>query len=167
MTCAESTRHPDRRWTGPACGGAGSLPMTRNVPDPLQPGVFRTEVYQATCGTCGAYFVVEADGSVYPCDFFALDEWRLGRLGEQSLEEMAASETAVRFLAWGREKPPECTECPWKSLCNGGCKNDWTQGHNYFCEAFRMLFEHAFARMRVIAQAELRQRQVIKGGRRQ
>ncbi len=109
----------------------------------------------ATCGSCGAYFVVEADGSVYPCDFFALDEWRLGRLGEQSLEEMAASETAERFLAWGREKPPECADCPWKNLCNGGCKNDWTQGHNYCCEAFRMLFDHAYERMRVIARAEL------------
>lgn len=43
----------NRTETCPACGGAGSLPMTRNVPDPLQPGVFRTEVYQATCGTCG------------------------------------------------------------------------------------------------------------------
>lgn len=39
----------------------------------------------ATCGQCGAYFVVEGDGSVYPCDFFALDEWRLGVLAEQIL----------------------------------------------------------------------------------
>ena len=120
----------------------------------------------STCGSCGTYFVVEADGSVYPCDFFALDEWRLGRLGEQSLEEMAAGETAKRFLAWGKEKPPECGACPWKSLCNGGCKNDWTQGHNYCCKAFRMLFEHAYERMRVIARAEFRQRQMMAGGRR-
>ena len=120
----------------------------------------------ATCGSCGAYFVVEADGSVYPCDFFALDEWRLGKLGEQSLEEMAENETAKRFLAWGREKPPECASCPWKSLCNGGCKNDWTQGHNFYCEAFRMLFAYAYERMRVIAGAELRQRQRMAGGNR-
>lgn len=120
----------------------------------------------ATCGNCGACFVVEADGSVYPCDFFALDEWRLGKFGEQSLEEMAASETGRRFLSWGREKPPECAACPWKSLCNGGCKNDWTQGRNYYCEAFRMMFEHAYERMRVIALAVLRQRQSMTGGKR-
>ena len=118
----------------------------------------------ATCGNCGAYFVVEADGSVYPCDFFVLDEWRLGRLGEQSLTEMAESETAKRFLAWGQEKPAACADCPYRSLCNGGCKNDWERGHNYYCTAFCMLFAHAHERMRWIAQAELQARRTWKRG---
>ena len=115
----------------------------------------------ATCGRCGAYLVVEADGSVYPCDFFALDEWQLGRLGEQSLREMTANETARRFLAWGQEKPAECETCMWRNLCNGGCKNDWPLGRNYYCEAFRMLFAHAFDRMRRIARAELAEREKL------
>ncbi len=34
----------------------------------------------AACGRCGAYFVVEGDGSVYPCDFYVLDEWLMGSL---------------------------------------------------------------------------------------
>ena len=105
--------------------------------------------------------MVEADGSVYPCDFFALDEWQLGRLGEQSLREMAENETARRFLAWGQEKPADCETCTWRMLCNGGCKNDWTQGRNYYCEAFRMLFAHAFERMRRIARAEHAEREKL------
>ena len=32
----------------------------------------------AAAGICGSYLVVEGDGSLYPCDFFVLDEWRLG-----------------------------------------------------------------------------------------
>ncbi len=116
----------------------------------------------ATCGQCGAYFVVEGDGSVYPCDFFALDAWKLGRLGEQCLGEMAEGETAGRFLARGREKPAECLACPWRALCNGGCKRDWDTApdgpHNYYCRAFRMLFLHAEGRMKAIAQAERLQR---------
>ena len=112
----------------------------------------------ATCGQCGAYFVVEGDGSVYPCDFFSLDEWRIGKLGEMSLPAMAESETERRFLAWGREKPAECAACPWRGLCNGGCKNDWFTAedgiHNYYCAAFCMLFEHAAPRMETIARAE-------------
>lgn len=116
----------------------------------------------ATCGQCGSYFVVEGDGSVYPCDFFSLDEWRLGRIGEQTLMEMAEGETARRFLAWGREKPAECLSCRWRTLCNGGCKNDWKSeadgSHNYYCRAFQMLFEHAEPRMLRIAQAERTQR---------
>lgn len=112
----------------------------------------------ATCGNCGAYFVVEGDGSVYPCDFFALDQWCLGKLGERTLPEMAADERAAAFLQWGKEKPEECAACRWRDVCSGGCKNDWIQtadgSHNYYCKAFRMLLDYAMPRMQRIAQAE-------------
>lgn len=112
----------------------------------------------ATCGRCGAYFVVEGDGSVYPCDFYAVDEWRLGRLGQQTLEELAASPKAAAFLAEGQQRPAACADCGWKNVCNGGCKNDWAwqngQPRNYDCEAFRQLFSYAMPRLMTIAQAE-------------
>lgn len=113
----------------------------------------------ATCGRCGAYFVVEADGSVYPCDFFALDTWKMGRLGENTLPELIESERARTFLRWGSEKPKECAACRWKHICNGGCKNDWVyqdgEPHNYFCESFQTLLRHAEPRLAEIARAEL------------
>lgn len=112
----------------------------------------------ATCGRCGAYFVVEGDGSVYPCDFYALDAWRLGKLGETPLLEMAEGERARAFLRWGSEKPAPCRTCTWGSVCNGGCKNDWVDGpdgpRNYYCAAFRALLDHAMPRMLEIARAE-------------
>lgn len=111
----------------------------------------------ATCGRCGSYFVVEGDGSVYPCDFFVLDQWRLGKLGEDTLEEMAAGERLGAFFKWGEEKPPECGACRWRRLCNGGCKNDWLSGpvpHNYFCSALRQFFAHAESRLLYVAQTE-------------
>lgn len=116
----------------------------------------------ATSGSCGAYFVAEGDGSLYPCDFYCLDEWRLGRLGERPLEEFAACETERRFLAEGDAHPAECAACPWLRLCNGGCKRDWyrddTGPHNYYCPAFRAFFEHAAPRLAEIARAEAAQR---------
>lgn len=112
----------------------------------------------ATCGQCGGYFVVEADGSVYPCDFFVLDDWKAGQIGKQSLTEIRNSSTFQRFLAWGTEKPCECTSCRWRLLCNGGCKNDWSTtpagSRNYYCSSFRMLFRHAESRMLRIARCE-------------
>ena len=112
----------------------------------------------ATCGQCGSYFVVEADGSVYPCDFFALDQWRMGKLRQDSFSELAEGEVWRRFLAWGQEKPAPCGACPWMQLCRGGCKNDWLEGpdgpRNYYCEAFQMLFAHGAERMIHIARAE-------------
>lgn len=66
----------------------------------------------ATSGSCGAYFVVEGDGSVYPCDFYATDPWKLGTLGRQTLPELAGCERARRFLQQGERKPDACASCP-------------------------------------------------------
>ena len=53
----------------------------------------------------------------------------------------------------------ECAACPYRTLCNGGCKNDWytdaTGPHNYFCASFRELLYHALPRLQQIARAEL------------
>ena len=113
----------------------------------------------ATCGKCGSYLVLEGDGSAYPCDFFVLDHWKIGSIGEMSIADMAASEKTAAFLHWGSVKPVECAACPYRTLCNGGCKNDWYTDeagpHNYFCNSFRELLDHALPRLQQIARAEL------------
>ena len=48
-------------------------------------------------GRCAPQFVVESDGSVYPCDFYALDEYRVGDIRVDSLEAMATCETMRSF----------------------------------------------------------------------
>ena len=119
----------------------------------------------STCGRCGSYYVVEGDGSVYPCDFFVLDRWKMGRFGETSLEQMAQSTQAKDFLNWGKEKPAECAACRWGQLCRGGCKNDWERNgpaHNHYCEAFKAFFAHAEARLLLIAREELRARRSLR-----
>lgn len=114
----------------------------------------------ATSGSCGAYAVVEADGSVYPCDFYVLDRWRLGNIHETSLEELSRSDLALAFLREGLDRPLACADCRWKSLCFGGCKRDWCTGEkgevrNYYCESFKQFFTHSESRIRRIAAEEL------------
>lgn len=113
----------------------------------------------STCGKCGSYLVIEGDGSGYPCDFFVLDNWKIGSLHQMTIAQMAESEKAADFLRWGTEKPAECGRCPYGHLCNGGCRNDWftdaTGAHNYYCSAFRTFLDYAFPRIRQIALAEL------------
>lgn len=113
----------------------------------------------ATGGHCGSYFVVEADGGVYPCDFYVLDEWKLGNLHRTPLAELGRSPRALEFLEKGNDRPAECADCPWQYLCFGGCKRDWTrsaegQTRNYYCPAFRQFFAYAEPRLRRIAAAE-------------
>lgn len=113
----------------------------------------------ATSGSCGAYFVVEGDGTLYPCDFYCLNEWKIGKLGEASLAEYAKSKIETHFLEEGTKHPFECSSCRFYPLCFAGCKRDWYQdsdgkNHNYFCSSFSQFFNYAEQRILEIARRE-------------
>lgn len=106
----------------------------------------------AATGSCGSYLVVESDGSVYPCDFYALDEWCMGNISKSPLKTIMQSPTGVRFLTDNRNKPMECASCAWRLLCFGGCPRDWIINENgnrsnRFCESFRHFFSYAGTRL--------------------
>lgn len=77
-----------------------------------------------TCGAsghCTPQIVVEADGGVYPCDFYVLDQYRLSDLTRHTLREAFDAVVASGFL---QALPPakKCVECHYNSWCRGGCK---------------------------------------------
>lgn len=72
-------------------------------------------------GACSVQIVVEADGSMYPCDFYALDEWRLGSLADTDVEKLLTCEKAQAFLERPRPVSALCGDCRWFSICRGGC----------------------------------------------
>lgn len=72
------------------------------------------------CGVCSPQLVVEADGSVYPCDFYVLDEWRCGNLHENTIEEILSHPNMKRFLT--PLLPKACKDCRFSAFCRGGCK---------------------------------------------
>ena len=73
-------------------------------------------------GVCGMQHVVEADGSVYPCDFYVLDGYRLGNLCTDSLEEINRRREALGFVQQSRAVDRACRDCPHFPLCRGGCR---------------------------------------------
>ena len=96
-------------------------------------------------GHCSVQFVVEGDGGVYPCDFYVLDEWRLGTVGEQSFQEMAESSTAKHFIEASLRVPETCRACPVYPVCRNGCRRNRLMqenlvDRNYYCEAYRRFF---------------------------
>lgn len=100
----------------------------------------------ASCGSCGGYLVVESDGSLYPCDFYALDEWCLGMV-DQGLTAALDSERMRSFRRRSRNLPADCRSCRFFPVCQGGCPRNWQMRglriENEFCKSFRMFFEHA------------------------
>lgn len=102
-------------------------------------------------GHCNCYFVVEGDGSVYPCDFYCLDEWKLGTVKE-TFEKMAVSERAKEFVRSSESLAAECRKCSYFSLCRGGCRrwreqNGGIDALNYLCPAYKIFFRHAEERI--------------------
>ena len=111
----------------------------------------------AASGACGSYLVVEGDGSLYPCDFFVLDQWYMGNLHTCSVEQALNSEAGRRFQAQGQLRPEPCSACPYFPVCRGGCRRDWEgsgpETRNYYCPAFRQFFNYALPRLRQAARA--------------
>ena len=73
-------------------------------------------------GHCGIQFIIEANGDVFPCDFYCLDEWKLGNINEMSVREIATCARAKKFIEESLPVRPECKSCNYYKLCFGGCK---------------------------------------------
>jgi MoaA/NifB/PqqE/SkfB family radical SAM enzyme len=66
----------------------------------------------STCGRCGGYFVTESDGSIYPCDFFVLDAWEMGRLGGDNACADGAGRDCRALLGAERTKADRVRHMP-------------------------------------------------------
>ena len=104
-------------------------------------------------GVCGNQWVIEADGSVYPCDFYALDPWLLGNIQEDSFEEMNERREELGFIRWSEQIHEDCKECRWFMLCRGGCRRNRepvtinSTGKNSFCSAYKGFFAYVYPRL--------------------
>ena len=118
-------------------------------------------------GVCKGYFLVEADGGVYPCDFYAADEWKLGDINANSFARMADCDAMNHFIGISCQADEGCAGCNWHYLCNGGCRryrepaggmvapfSGGSLGKNIFCESYKEFFEYSVERMKKIFLSE-------------
>ncbi|MFT4107526.1 MAG: anaerobic sulfatase maturase [Lacrimispora sp.] len=108
-------------------------------------------------GFCSIQYVIESDGEVYPCDFFVLDDYKLGNLNNAGFEEIDETRMKIKFLDDDKLPDKECRSCSFFRLCRGGCfRHRIMSGEevhlNYFCESYKMFFEHCLPRLNQIAQ---------------
>lgn len=99
-------------------------------------------------GHCTCYFVVEGDGGVYPCDFYCMDNWKLGTI-KDSFQNMMQSQKVKDFIKPSLDTIEKCTHCSHFNLCRGGCRR-WrensdsnTPGLNMLCPAYEEFFSYA------------------------
>jgi uncharacterized protein len=109
-------------------------------------------------GRCTANTIVEADGSVYPCDFYVLSQWKLGNLKDNTLEEMLNGDKAKEFVGVSIGMAEECRSCEYVRLCRGGCRRHYEPiledklGSNYFCKAYKGFYGYTLPRFYEIAR---------------
>ena len=120
-------------------------------------------------GTCGIQYVVEADGSVYPCDFYMLDEYWLGNLNESRVAQLDGARQAIRFVERSMALDPACKDCIYYPLCRGGCQRcrERVPGQNTYrnlwCKSYRMFFDACLKEMQeVAASVQTGSRNMIK-----
>ena len=110
-------------------------------------------------GLCSLQSIVEADGSVYPCDFYCLDEYCLGNLNDDDMGTIIDRLRESRFIQDSVNHDEECRNCSYFFVCRGGCRRhretEWEaseeRGRNRFCKSYKMFFGACLPALREIA----------------
>ena len=109
-------------------------------------------------GVCSVQNVVEADGGIYPCDFYMLDDYKIGNLNSNSMEEIYKKREEKGFIQQSFFVSEKCYKCNYFSVCRNGCRrnrlidSDGNYGNNYFCDAFYEFFGYAMPRLKEICR---------------
>lgn len=95
-------------------------------------------------GMCTIQYVVEADGSVYPCDFYVLDDNKLGNINENEngLKDLFECDKAQSFIKESCVHSIKCKKCKWYQICRTGCKRYKIDGEYFYCEVLYEFFEY-------------------------
>jgi len=98
--------------------------------------------------TCYNVLTLEANGNLYPCDFFVAKEWLLGNIRHCTADSALSSKKSVSFKRLVQSFRKECHSCRWFPICKGGCTKyrsasfmRHANGGNYFCDSLRRIFE--------------------------
>ena len=115
-------------------------------------------------GSCSRYFMVEHNGDVYPCDFFARSDLRLGNVTTDSFRRMAESPIYRKFGAAKNRWSPACGDCEFLPLCSGDClKNRPGQDRepatlSHLCEGWKLFYRETLPVFRELARDILQRR---------
>ena len=104
-------------------------------------------------GFCSVNSVVESNGDVYPCDFYVLDEYKLGNITEEPFEKMLFNQKAADFYISSLKKSDRCKSCKYLKICRGGCRRykeldeNTKQYENKFCAAYKAFLDKNLERL--------------------
>lgn len=107
-------------------------------------------------GRCQPQIVIEANGDVYPCDFYCLDDYKLGNISELSLDEIFHLSSS-HFSKNPKPLPKLCNTCPFMKMCHGNCirmrSSICLKDDDKYC-GYADFLRYSYDRLRIIALRE-------------
>ncbi|MFX0040504.1 MAG: anaerobic sulfatase maturase [Promethearchaeota archaeon] len=106
---------------------------------------------------CCQYFVIEYDGSIYPCDFFVREDLLLGNVLENKWEDILNSPIYQKFGQNKSRWHENCKSCSFINLCHGDCQKfriENPQGlkiKSVLCKGWKKFYTYALPRLKLIA----------------
>jgi uncharacterized protein len=102
-------------------------------------------------GCIGKYFAIDPDGFVFHCDEFMFDQtYNLGNIRTTDFQALRSTDK-FQFLNSENSENIRALDCPWVSVCNGGCPKDRyinrILGVTTGCCGFADLIEHILLRL--------------------
>lgn len=91
-------------------------------------------------GRCTNQQVIEANGDVYPCDFYVTEQYVLGNIHDTTLGEINKKQLLQRFIDRSTPLLEDCKVCPYFHLCRNGCYRYRIDGKYQYCEALKRFF---------------------------
>ncbi|MBU1092381.1 radical SAM protein [Patescibacteria group bacterium] len=97
-------------------------------------------------GTCTAYFLVEYNGEIYPCDRLSHQKDLLfGDIRYQSLQEILNGSVRLSYAQAVNTLHSDCETCDWQYACHNGCTHHRVGGIGskyYYCEVRKAIFTY-------------------------
>ena len=101
--------------------------------------------------TCGNAFALEANGDIYACDHYVYPEFKLGNIHATAISTINQS---IESHGCGQSKQTslsnDCLNCPYLSLCNGGCpkhrfglSSAAKPEQNYLCRGYKTFYRYS------------------------
>lgn len=106
-------------------------------------------------GVCSVQYVAEANGNIYPCDFYCNDENLLGNIVNDSFSSIDKKRLTLRFIEDSPNTSNDCINCKWRPLCRGGCKRNRGIDGYRFCSSMKEFLPYAIKRMEIVAKKML------------
>ena len=104
---------------------------------------------------CAKNYVVEANGNVYPCDFYCLDEMALGNVNTGTFKQFDSKRVELQFIENSRKINAACLECEYLKYCGGGCYRNIEQTNgqllkNHFCESYKYFLDNRLEQLQEV-----------------